>query len=82
MSSQSQMGAALKMARTVAPVFKQKTSASHAADEAPQPFSQLARYLLEEYAFGALSAHQVQVIAQLSKADGLSHASIDKLAGL
>ena len=49
-------------------------------DEAP--FSHLARYLLEEHAFGGLSANQVQKLAMMAKEDGVKHTSIDKLASL
>ena len=46
------------------------------------PFSYLARYLLEEFAFGGLSAAQVQKLAMMAKQDGIKHTSVDKLARL
>ena len=46
------------------------------------PFSYLARYLLEEFAFGGLSAAQVQKLAMMAKQDGIKHTSVDKLATL
>ena len=46
------------------------------------PFSYLARYLLEEFAFGGLSAAQVQKLAMMAKQDGIKHTFVDKLARL
>ena len=49
---------------------------------AEAPFSHLARYLLEEFAFGGVSANQVQKLAWMAKRDGLQHTAVDKLASL
>ena len=46
------------------------------------PFSYLARYILEEFAFGGLSAAQVQKLAMMAKQDDIKHTSVDKLASL
>ena len=46
------------------------------------PFSYLARYLLEEFAFGGLSAAQMQKLAMIAKQDGIKHTTVDKLASL
>ena len=46
------------------------------------PFSYLARYLLEEFAFGGLSAAQMQKLAMIAKQDGIKHTSVDKFASL
>ena len=52
------------------------------AHRAEAPSSHLARYLLEEFAFGGLSANQVQQFAMMAKLDGIEHTSIDKFASL
>ena len=46
------------------------------------PFSYLARYLLEEFAFGGLSAAQVQTLAMIAKQDCIKHSTIYKLSSL
>ena len=44
-------------------------------------YSHLARYLLEEYAFGGLSANAVQKLAEMASLDGLKHPDVERLAG-
>ena len=44
---------------------------------AEAPFSHLARYLLEEFAFGGVSANQVQQLAWMAKRDGLQHTAVN-----
>ena len=51
-------------------------------DQAEAPYSHLARYLLEEFAFGGLSANQVQKLSMMAKLDGIKHTSVDKLSSL
>ena len=52
------------------------------AHRADTPCSHIARYLLEEFALGGLSANQVQQLAMITKLDGIEHTSIDKFASL
>ena len=65
---------------------KQKLHASghrqreQSVEYAEAPFSHLARYLLEEFAFGGISANQVQKLAWMAKRDGLHHSFVDKFA--
>ena len=46
---------------------------------AEAPYSHLARYLLEEFAFGGLSATQMQQLSMMAKLDGVKHTTVDKL---
>ena len=48
----------------------------------PEGCSHLAKYLLEEYAFGGLSANQVQKLSMMAQFDGVKHPHINKLASL
>ena len=76
----SDTGDRLKFRRTHAQGYVQRTTALSAQLHAHPKFSHLARYLLEEYAFGGLSASQVQMISHVATQDGLSHPSADQLA--
>ena len=58
----------------------QRASAESVGKLAQAEYSHLARYLLEEYAFGGISAHQVQQLAHMAHLDGLHHPDVDKLA--
>ena len=51
-------------------------------EDAEAPYLHLAKHLLEEYAFGGLSANQVQHLTMMAKLDGLKHTSVHTLAGL
>ena len=59
----------------------QKEKARQQSD-LPEGCSHLAKYLLEEYAFGDLSANQVQKLSLMAKLDGVKHPHIIKLASL
>ena len=58
----------------------QRANADVAGQDVQHGYSHLARYLLEEYAFGGISANQVQKLAHVAHLDGLHHPDIDKLA--
>ena len=53
---------------------------AHVECEEEAPYSHLARYLLEEFAFGGLSANQVQKLSMMAKLDGIKHSSVGKLS--
>ena len=60
----------------------QRIRAPEAARPAYAEHCNLARYLLEEYAFGGISAHQVQTLALMSNMEGLDNPHVDQLAYL
>ena len=53
----------LKRTRTHSQGYVQRASATSVGEPAITPYSNLACYLLEEYAFGGISASQLQQIA-------------------
>ena len=64
-------------------VNKHKTNAQgHQQTESAQlehaeaPYSHIARYLLEEFAFGGLWANQVQQLSVMAKLDGIKHTTV------
>ena len=81
-SAQSAFGDAIKKRKTQAQGHMQRMKAPAAAQPAQADTSLLARYLLEEYAFGGISAAQVQRIAVLARHDGIEHSHVDSLAKL
>ena len=70
---------------------RQRASVEY-AEASESSFSYLARYLLEEFAFGILSANQVQTLSMMAKLDAHNsgctckaskvHSSLDKLSSL
>ena len=72
----------LKMTRTHSQGYVQRASATSVGEPAITPYSNLARYLLEEYAFGGISASQLQQIALMAEMDNLTHPQVVKLANL
>lgn len=69
----------MKARRTKAQGHVQRASASSAPHAAPSDLSHLAPYLLEDYAFGKISAHQAQPLANIAKLASPAHPSWDKL---
>ena len=67
----------IKKYNTTAPGHLQRENAH--LEHAEAPYSHLARYPLEEFAFGGLSANQVQQISMIAKLDGVKHTTVDIL---
>ena len=59
-----------------------QTEKARQQSDLPEGCSHLAKYLVEEYAFGGLSANQVQKLSLMAKLDGVKHTHIIKLASL
>ena len=76
----SEMASEIKRRRKTAGGPVQRSRADEAAQPSVAAQSHLAKYLLEDWAFGGISATQLQIIAHLAQKDGLRHPSIDKLS--
>ena len=64
-------------------INEKKAESSNPTTDAPyRTTSTLARWLLEEYSFGFLSAPQVQRAAQLAETDGINNPELSELASL
>ena len=48
-------------------------------EHAEAPYSHIARYLLEEFAFGGLSANQLQTCSMMATLDGIKHTIVGNL---